>query len=1633
MANSRETPIRIRGARAHNLSGFDVEIPRGTLTVVTGVSGSGKSSLVFEILHAEGRRRYLETLSPRARRMMQQLPQADVEAVEHVSPSLALAQGTTVRDPRATAGTMSGLWDLLRLLYARHGTRGAAAAGDRLGPGLFSFNTPRGACPACHGLGLREEVAEDLLIADPSKTLRQGALVPTLKSGYIVYSQVTVDVLNEVCQAHGFDVDTPWQELSEEQQRVVLHGSERIEVPFGKHSLESRMRWEGITAKPRELGYYKGLVPTIAATLQRNRNPNVLRFARAETCGECSGTRLNEAARSVRVQGAGIHELAAWELPQLRDFWCRLEFGRADRELDAQFRRRLDLLIELGLGHLHCGRAASSLSGGEAQRIRLSTCATAGLSGLTFVFDEPSIGLHPSEEANVLRVLRRLRDAGNTVVVVEHSEHALRAADHLIDLGPGAGREGGDLLWAGRPAELGCAPASSATRRCYAQSLGEDPRQPRSGDAALVIRAATAHNLQGDDVELRCPAFNVICGVAGAGKSSLVDHTLAAALRALLHGATERPGAHAGIEGAERFKKIVHVDQSPIGRTPRSNAATYTGLFDLVRARFAAEPLAIERGYRAGTFSTNTKDGGRCPSCEGAGRETVGMHGLPDIELICASCAGRRYRDEILDVRHQGLSIAELLEAPIEFARDCFAQDAEPRRILDALHELGLGYLPLGQPATTLSGGEAQRVKLASELARPTQGETLYILDEPTTGLHRADVAQLLHALHALVEQGHSVVVVEHDLDVLRAADWLVELGPGSGSAGGQVVATGTPLELYRSDTLTGRALRGELDPAADESVVNALPALAPDSVQLRGVRTHNLRGFDVDIPARGLTVVTGVSGSGKSSLAFDTLHAQATTRFTEHLSAHARRQLGGPRAGELREARGLRPTVPLDQRRAAPGRSRSTVATLADLHALLRTLWSRCGRHADGELAGLPAGAFSFQRRTGACPTCEGHGTVPRCDPERLIADATCPLFGGALAQHAALKGLADPAGRHRALFDAVAARRGFDPALAWSELPDWAHQLALHGAGDEDFDAVWTAAKHEGEDGYRWRATWPGLCAEIETEYRKRRGSKRGDKLLDLLVDAPCPECDGERLASEARAPLCGGMTLGSALRQAVTELRTSLRELSLNDRDRSVAAALLAELDRRLARMQQLGLGHLQLDRAAATLSAGELQRTRLARQLAAPLHGVLYVLDEPTVGLHPRDVEALIQLLRELVHAGNGVVVVEHDRQLLSAADHVIELGPSGGRHGGALIAAAAPVDLPEDSRSAQLLAAPLEIASRAPRRGDSAPRLQIRGARANNLRDLDLDLLCGGLVAITGVSGSGKSSLLHDVIGASARRGQAVQCREIRGLERFDRVILPSRMSIGRSPQSCPATVLGIFDELRKRLATTEAARAAGLKAGAFAYASKGGRCESCAGLGRVRAADFDFLGDAWQRCPDCHGRRYLNQVLEVDWQGHNVADWLEASLDTVLERFEALTGARAERALAKPLDALRIAQSLALGYLPLGQGADTLSGGEAQRLFLAAELARGLSSSKRGDSRAPLLFLLDEPSRGLHHDDVRELLRSLDRLSAGSGEEPGLGHSFVLVEHDPQLIAAADQVIELGPGGGPDGGQLLRS
>jgi len=927
--------LHVRGAREHNLRDLEVRIPRDALVVITGLSGSGKSSLAFDTIYAEGQRRYVESLSAYARQFLEQMGKPDVDSIEGLSPAIAIEQRTLGRNPRSTVGTSTEILDYLRLLFARvgqphcwvcgrpissqtvqqmadrvlgltEGTRLQVLAPvvrdrkgeyrqeldelrragfvraridgvlrelaeeialakqsrhtievvvDRLqakaslrgrisesletalglagglaildvGPGReewvlsersactrcgtsypeiaprsFSFNSPHGACPTCGGLGTREEFDPDRVVADPSLPLAR-AIAPWSGRGAPRYYR---ELLAALARHFGVDLETPWGELPKAVQRGILFGTQEeisLELGRGKGHGSFRRRWGGVLQE----------LERRAASEGEGELEDVSRYRSPRSCPDCEGTRLRIEARSVRVGSRSIAELCALSVGEAAAFLGGLELSPGQRTIALrilkEIQERLRFLADVGLSYLTLDRASTSLSGGEAQRIRLATQVGSSLMGVLYILDEPSIGLHPRDNRRLLETLLRLRDAGNSVIVVEHDEETIRSADWVVDMGPGAGIHGGSVVAEGPPEAILADPHS--TTGAYLSGRRRIPlpeRRRRPDGRALVLSGCREHNLA--DLTLRLPLglFTVVTGVSGSGKSTLVNDTLYRALAARLHGAREPAGRFASLAGIEHIDKVIDIDQAPIGRTPRSNPATYSGAFDAIRELFSLVPESRVRGYGPGRFSFNVK-GGRCESCEGDGILRIEMHFLPDLFVTCEACGGRRYNRETLEIAWKGRSIAEVLDMTVEEAAGFLEHAGAVRRPLQTLHEVGLGYVKLGQPATTLSGGEAQRVKLARELARRSTGRTLYLLDEPTTGLHFADVEKLLEVLNRLVEAGNTVLVIEHHPDVIKTADHVIDLGPEGGLAGGRIVTQGTPEEVAsHPESHTGRAL----------------------------------------------------------------------------------------------------------------------------------------------------------------------------------------------------------------------------------------------------------------------------------------------------------------------------------------------------------------------------------------------------------------------------------------------------------------------------------------------------------------------------------------------------------------------------------------------------------------------------------------------------------------------------------------------------------------------------------------------------------------------------------------------------------------------------------------------------------
>jgi excinuclease ABC subunit A len=1809
----RSDAIRIRGARQNNLKDLDLDLPLNELIVVTGVSGSGKSSLVFDTLYAEGQRRYVETFSPYARQFLDRMDKPQVDRIEGIPPAIAIDQTNPVRTSRSTVGTMTELNDHLKLLFARaatlhcqscgqpvrrdnpasiqqqlaalsqnqgdplllltfpvaipknfseaeikelldrqgytriHEKRGQtlqviqdrfrwssvdpARAGDAIeaalkvgqgrldvypvdaatpwrfssglhcahcdiaykepSPSTFSFNSPIGACDTCRGFGRSIGVDYGLVIPDTTLTLRQGAIKPWQTESY----KECQEDLEKFARKRGIPLDTPWRKLNETQRLWVIDG-------------------EGEWTKKVWYGVRRFFAWLETKAYKMHIRVLLSRYRSYTECSACHGARLKPeallwrlAAPSMGAGGINIREVMLLPIDAALKFFTALKLppplDQATDLLLREIRARLTYLTDVGLGYLNLDRQSRTLSGGEVQRINLTTALGTSLVNTLFVLDEPSIGLHPRDVGRIVGVMHRLRDAGNTLVVVEHDPKVMQAADRVLDIGPGPGEHGGKIVFYGPTPQLRHAAGSLTADYLYGRKRIEAPRAApgRGSEEVLRINGAAEHNLKDIDVEVPLKRLVCVTGVSGSGKSSLVHDILYPALLRAKGKPTENPGKHASIDGAELIDAVVMVDQSRIGRTTRSNPASYVGAFDAIRDLFAKLPQARDRKYTAGTFSFNAGNG-RCPTCGGNGFEHVEMQFLSDVYLRCPDCDGRRFRAEVLECKlpragFPSLSIADVLDLTVSEALSFFAADTEVCLRLSPLAEVGLDYLRLGQPVPTLSGGEAQRLKLAGHLAdnavrakpraggagakaQPVRLGSLFLFDEPTTGLHFDDVAKLLRAFRRLIEAGHSLLVIEHNLDVIRAADWVIDLGPEGGDAGGAIVCVGAPAAVMRVGTShTGRALL-EADGAAPTGVRDSgmvpyadAPSLRPSvptAISIHGAREHNLKNVDVNLALNKFTVITGVSGSGKSTLAFDILFAEGQRRYLESLNAYARQFVQPASRPDVDAIFGIPPTVAIEQRTSRGGR-KSTVATLTEIYHFLRLLYVKLG--------------VQF------CPECDA-----RIEPQSAdaIAARLMKEFRGKTITLAA---------------PLIVARKGLYTALAkWARAKGFAHlrvdgtliptakwprldrfmehnidmpvatlkvsasgeavlrqalDLALeHGKGVIHVEApsgtsVFSTKRACPNCGtgfpeldprlfsYNSKHGWCKSCfgtglqlPQFDAEQSGEESAWREDESSPAEV---CEACAGQRLNPVALHVLFRDKSIATLTDLPVKEFADSLQRIDLVGRERDIARDLLAELRSRTDFLCDVGLGYLQLNRAAPTLSGGEAQRIRLAAQLGSNLQGVCYVLDEPTIGLHPRDNLTLLDTLDRLRAKGNTLVVVEHDEDTIRRADHVIDLGPGAGTRGGQLVAQGTALQLAQlaNSPTGRCLAAPLQH-SRSRRRvvDRNSAMIEIKGAALHNLRKVDARIPLRALSVVTGVSGSGKSSLARDVLLSNLRRALANPsraqrsprapagrgsfipqgCDSIMGWEGISRVLEVDQTPIGKTPRSCPATYIGFWDAIRKLYAGTTDARIRGFTASRFSFNTAGGRCEVCEGQGMQRI-EMNFLPDVQVLCDVCGGKRFNPETLGILFRGKSIGEVLAMSVEDAQVFFAA------HRSVHHPVSLLN---DVGLGYLSLGQPSPTLSGGESQRIKLVTELAKvrtdalGVDIARR--EKQHTLYVLDEPTVGLHMADVEKLLHVLHRLVDA-------GNTVVVIEHNLDVMAEADWIIDLGPEGGSGGGRIV--
>ncbi|MDR0522202.1 MAG: ATP-binding cassette domain-containing protein [Planctomycetaceae bacterium] len=1620
--------IIVRGAREHNLQNVNLVLPRNKLICFTGVSGSGKSSLAFDTLYAEGQRRYIESLSSYARQFLGQLPKPEVDHISGLSPAISISQKTGGQSPRSTVGTITEIYDFLRVLYARtaagfcsrcgkpitaqtrqqiteqianerrtadgtllilapviRGQKGefkdlfadllrqgysrarvdgqlvkltdnlkldrqmrhdievvidrlqadsgnhnrkheansewenrlaeaverALAVGDgnlRVcgenteqyahfsakyacpdcgisfeppSPQLFSFNTPRGMCPHCSGLGEIHSFDPDLLIPDKTKSFQQGGIEPLGKwrdmgrwRRHIF--QGVADALEKTYELPAHTVlETAWEELDPRVQKAILWGTGEKHITFTWRNGSSGHKWGG---------QYEGILPKMMSQYRESKSKMqrqaMEKYMSVIPCGFCGGERLNEQARAFKIEtadrtvdwgrwnqdGTGwltLPQLCKLPISQLQVFFRDLKLTASGQKIAEEalkeIRSRLGFLVNVGLEYLTLARTAPTLSGGEMQRIRLASQIGSGLVGVLYILDEPSIGLHPRDNDRLLGTLARLRDLGNTVIVVEHDEDTMRAADVLVDFGPGPGIHGGHARILSLDDEKKLCHENNKENNKEKNKKGKDKdaagcsgtndlpksltldyltgaetipvpsmRRPVDPKRALTIHKAAHNNLKKIDVTIPLGVFVCITGVSGSGKSSLVNDILVEALNRDLNHGIGMPGRHEKITGIDRLDKMIDIDQSPIGRVSHSNPATYIKVFDEIRHLFAELPEAKVKGYSPGRFSFNVR-GGRCEACEGRGTQRLEMDFLADIYVTCPVCQGTRFNHETLAVKYKGKSITDVLNMDVEEALTHFENHPKIRHYLSMLNRVGLGYMKLGQPSPTLSGGESQRIKLARELVKRSTGKTLYLLDEPTTGLHFADIKMLLGILHEFAEAGNTVLVVEHNLDVIKTADWIIDLGPEGGEAGGRIVAAGTPEEIAADEkSYTGLSLRKMIGSQQSlfgsrqekEKTSADRPPLTGNVIVVRGASEHNLKNVSVEIPRDKMTVCSGPSGSGKSSLAMDTVYAEGQRRYVESLSSYARQFIGQMQKPHVEHIEGLSPAIAIEQK-AASHSQRSTVGTITEIQDYLRVLFARLGtpycpccgvpvctqtldeivtkiisgsraetdggspsadrilitaplnveaghvyedlwkrlrsegfhrvridgttysldtppdidrrrkhdvevvidriqfgrsgteplfgdspqrsRIAESVETALSRGAGivhvidaddqlpetkwhrtihsqhlscgkcgrSFERLTphnfsansplGWCPVCEGLGTQLGANPALFISDPKLTIMQGAVEMFPNPKSETG-----KSMLTAFCTQCGIPADIPFDQLDSRHRRLIFHGSGD-----MWFRT----DGGVPFEFQYKGLYPAMEEAMRLVPSLRIQNE--ELISEVECGTCMGSRIREDASAVRFADRTMDQICRMPLGKLLQFFRDWQPKETEKKVAGDLLNEIRNRLQFLVDVGLDYLTLGRPAPSLSGGETQRIRLAAQIGSGLVGVLYVLDEPTIGLHPRDNHRLTAALHKLRDLGNTLLVVEHDRDVISSADYLLDFGPQAGVLGGRVTAQGAP--------------------------------------------------------------------------------------------------------------------------------------------------------------------------------------------------------------------------------------------------------------------------------------------------------------------------------------------------------------------
>ncbi|MFX1236248.1 MAG: hypothetical protein ACFFAS_12180 [Promethearchaeota archaeon] len=1594
--------IKIRGAQEHNLKKINVEIKKG-LTVVTGVSGSGKTSLVFDTLYKEARRRFLEAFSINKDEM--KLNPAKVDSISGLGPTIALGQNLLNRNPNSTLGSAAGFIPLFKILFARFGKRKCHACGAKL-----SVLNEDETIAQIDGLRNKETLQISAILVKNAKGSHR-TLIELLQKEFGTES-VLVDgnILEKALNPNEpHDIQVVIGLVSNKESLVEIREILRTISSLGANSLIiNGQMTDMIVSRANECVECGAWFANLEPSHFKKSCPS----CKGNGCSKCNNTGYHPYASNTTWEDLLFPDVLKMSVGDLISLFSKNDLPIKTRLLQ-EIKKRLLALSAVGLKYLSLNRITPTLSRGESQRVRLAISLLNELEDVTHIFDEPTIGQHPADVARLMPVLERL---AGTTVFIEHDRQAVMHADNVIDIGPGAGNKGGEVIFTGTPAELW--KAETPTGRFFSSRQHiKMPKSRKPPEEFFKIKSASLHNLKNINIKIPLNRLTVITGVSGSGKSTLIESVLYESLK------NGKPIGCKSIEGITI--KPVLMDQGPIGKNPRSNPATYTKIADVIRKLYAKATK-----FKATCFSFNTPEGA-CETCNGMGALEIKMRYLPSSWITCSDCEGRRFSEDILDEKvkfgDKKYDISEFYDLPISKVAAFLEKEdrislkdlASARQMISAMNDIGLGYISLGQPSPTLSGGEAQRVKLSKYLGRSSLNNQLIILDEPSTGLHSQNLAGLLLILERLLKAGATLVVVEHNTDVIRAADWIIDLGPESGPKGGYVVYEGNLKGLLENKhSLTAKALREEQD-IIHLRVKKGKNIPSSSKISIQGAHIHNLKNINVNIPKRKFIVVTGVSGSGKSSLIMDTLETEARRRYLETLSMYERQGTKEDYESQVDSVKGLGITALISPESLVRGwiyNVRYTIGRVTDIILHLATIFSYMGKRKCPKCSGemkrkelfvcekcdvslsIPKPRhFVASNYSAACLKCHGVGSLQVPNPDKLIIHPDKALCSGAMYSPGFFpKGyLCKPYNVGYYIVKALADKYGFDQLnTPWKDMSEEAKRAFLYGTGEP-----------------------------LKIEYENKKGQKSIKKINFLgfyeqwLRDwdvggtytdtKTCEECNGTKLRPKYLEVTFLEHNIHELLELPLSDLHDLIKKQSLNDLKHDFVKNSFQIVKKRLEFLNRTGLGYINLNRVAESLSAGEAQRVKLASLIGSDLSSLTVIVDEPSRGLHPTELNALLEVLLELRDKGNSVIAIEHDLLFIENADHIIDMGPGAGANGGSILVAGSPDKiLKAGTITSEWLNGNKKLKIDTIRK-EPTDWIRIYGARANNLKGDLVEIPRGILTGICGVSGSGKSSLIVDTLGralvpAEHTTSVAREPTEPGVYDRiegkFERTIIIDQ---NRAKISNIINFLGLHRPILKVFASTEDAKVLGLKEKDLAQ-----KCSACKGRGYIKM-DMNFLPDIIEECETCKGSGYFAEAWQIRYNDCSLAEISDLSVKETLLLFNGHDN------IVSKLDLVKDA---GLSYLKLNQLGRTLSGGEAQRLKVVKELAK--KSNKES------LYILDEPTIGQHLEEVSTLVRIVRLLIKK-------GHSVIVIEHHPHLLACCDWLIELGPKGGPEGGYII--